>query len=100
MLHYVFKSCLYFPPENQQLFLMKHILQINKNSINKMVHVCIGSVRSLILSIIFYKTLRHRIVFKKKNILPYLSVVDADSVFFTETDFVFFNETLFPVIYK
>lgn len=92
MLHYVFKSCLYFPPENQQLFLMKHILQSNKNSINKMVHVCIGSVRSLILSIIFYKTLR--------NILPYLSVVDADSVFFTETDFVFFNKTLFPVRYK
>lgn len=31
-LHYVFKSCLYFPQENRQLFLMKHILQINKKA--------------------------------------------------------------------
>lgn len=72
MLHYVFKSCLYFLPENQQLFLMKHILQINKNSINKMVHVCIGSVISLILSIIFYKTLRNIIVLKNKHITIFI----------------------------
>lgn len=54
-LHYVFKSCLYFPQENRQLFLMKHILQINKKSVNKMIHVYIRSVSSLILSIIFYE---------------------------------------------